>query len=1150
MAGDTEVGRIVGKLELDDSQFSRGMGQAEGKWNQFGRTLSSTSGPIGGISSSLGAIASPAGIAAASIGAVGVALIKSTQAAIGWESTMADVQKTAGASTDVQQLGDALLTMSTVPGMPVKEDLADIAANAGALGVDGTQNVLDFTDAIAKATTSFGGMGAGEVASNLAKMENVFGISADQSMNLAAAVDYVGNNLAATEAQVMPAAQKMSGLGSMYGMTATDALGLAGSLIDLGMQAERAGTLTSSLMTKLTDPASWGRAGELIGMTADEFGRLATEDIDEAILEIAEALEAIADPAERAQAIADLKLGTEAAQPLLKMVGHTEDIRANMEGVADAFEDTSDFIGNFDNKAETSAAKIGAISAQVGVIAVNFGDAINNSETFQAVLDGIYGTLEKFIEWQDSGGIGGTIERATEDVRGWVDSKAEEGGWLDAYLTNYDEAKVRDAAAKAGEESGEGYSEGVGETTGDLGEKTAEELGNDDAKKAAKESGKKSGIQFAEGFDEESIKYFGKTDYSAYAGDVYGASIRDANGDAISQIGADWKDASYTIGMDIGDGLSAGIRQTATGRGSLAKNYYNVLIGEHEYRYTQQDLADALGGPANNIQNELWAVQDAMQKYAADTGIVLDVPLSVQYDWIGEPELAAEERMKEAAAAEAERLREIAQDEFEAAFDDALEVGFAVGGLGDTMADLLKEVAEDGWQAFEDGIITASEASDIAEQLADLKFADTEAFEVAGGQAALDWWSRFAGLLDQRAYNIANNIDCTGINEEIQKHIDAGEPYIAKVEVEFDIWDRPDISGELSQLGAYNQALFVQSKLVNPLTSSLEQCLNEGVIPLTGGLDEQAEAYYYLEDAINVAIDTEGLFNGELEKTLENFDLANASAEDYIALLKLLGGELVGVGEAAVDTGNLLNGAMTTAEAACTECQEAMSEFGIWQEENANRLFNQSFIGPTDDYQKFLEAETARGAIHPEPIQLSMVYKAETAEADAALEELKESASETQYMPIEIDDAAAYSAIQAIEAAASSPVIKPVYVQQYGDTGGASSSSSGWLNSICPSCQSDPGWGTPDWLPHLAGGGIVAHPLTAVVGDAPSPEVIAPIDDLMRTIQGAVGGSGPVIHSTINVYGGTVIDEAELQAILTQRDEKLRNEVARTYLGR
>ena len=32
----------------------------------------------------------------------------------------------------------------------------------------------------------------------------------------------------------------------------------------------------------------------------------------------------------------------------------------------------------------------------------------------------------------------------------------------------------------------------------------------------------------------------------------------------------------------------------------------------------------------------------------------------------------------------------------------------------------------------------------------------------------------------------------------------------------------------------------------------------------------------------------------------------------------------------------------------------------------------------------------------------------------------------------------------------------------------ASASTVSWLNSICPSCTSSPGWGTSDWLPALA----------------------------------------------------------------------------------
>ncbi|MFA6927622.1 MAG: hypothetical protein WCQ69_11560, partial [Bacteroidales bacterium] len=171
---------------------------------------------------------------------------------------------------------------------------------------------------------------------------------------------------------------------------------------------------------------------------------------------------------------------------------------------------------------------------------------------------------------------------------------------------------------------------------------------------------------------------------------------------------------------------------------------------------------------------------------------------------------------------------------------------------------------------------------------------------------------------------------------------------------------------------------------------------------------------------------------------------------------------------------------------------------------------------------------------------------ADTTEADTALDGLKESASDPQIMPIEIDDSAAYAAIGAINAAASEPIIKPVYIVPYGGYGG---SNSDYLEGLSPGITSSPDWGTPDWLPHLATGGIPTHPITAVVGDV--PEAIIPLDRISPMIQQAVasvgGGAGPVINSTINVYGGTVMDENELYSILRTRDEQLKHDIAEKF---
>lgn len=457
MAGPEQIA----KLGLDDSEFTRGISRASGQWDQLGRKIEQRGGPIGKIASELGFIATPAGAAAAAVAGFGVAVVAATNASVQWETELANIQKTAGEHTNVDALGDSLLRLSTVPGMPVKEELSAIAENAGMLGIDGTQNVLQFTEAVAHASTAFG-MTAGEAASQMAKMSNVFSIPISEAENLASAIDFVGNNMAATEAETMAAMQKMSGMGAMYGMAASEAAALSGSLIALGMNADSAGTLTSTLMSKITNPAAWEKAGNLIGMTAEEFGNLATTDVDEALLEIAEALEAIEDPMERAQALADLKLGEEATKPLLKMVGHTEDIRDNMEGAADAYEDATGAASTFEAKAGTSAATIQSITSQVGVIAVKFGDLVNHSEAFQGALGDISGALGFVIDNMDT--IVGAMSHLYEDAK----KVAEALSFLDEIMEFTDWANQK-------WNIGENIWGGIEEYAGTAGIKSAEE---------------------------------------------------------------------------------------------------------------------------------------------------------------------------------------------------------------------------------------------------------------------------------------------------------------------------------------------------------------------------------------------------------------------------------------------------------------------------------------------------------------------------------------------------------------------------------------------------------------------------------------------------------------------------------------------------
>jgi hypothetical protein len=52
---------------------------------------------------------------------------------------------------------------------------------------------------------------------------------------------------------------------------------------------------------------------------------------------------------------------------------------------------------------------------------------------------------------------------------------------------------------------------------------------------------------------------------------------------------------------------------------------------------------------------------------------------------------------------------------------------------------------------------------------------------------------------------------------------------------------------------------------------------------------------------------------------------------------------------------------------------------------------------------------------------------------------------------------------------------------------------------------------------------------------------------IQQAVASVGGGAGPVINSTINVYGGTVMDENELYSILRTRDEQLKHDIAEKF---
>ena len=115
-----------------------------------------------------------------------------------------------------------------------------------------------------------------------------------------------------------------------------------------------------------------------------------------------------------------------------------------------------------------------------------------------------------------------------------------------------------------------------------------------------------------------------------------------------------------------------------------------------------------------------------------------------------------------------------------------------------------------------------------------------------------------------------------------------------------------------------------------------------------------------------------------------------------------------------------------------------MSEFGTWQEDSADALFNQGYVGPSGaNYDAFLQEEAARGAIHPgvnklgydyanpnkpATIQLGIDYT----EADAGVTTVQGKAGTKQTMPLSLDSGAAVASLEAVSDSAQTEKKMPI----------------------------------------------------------------------------------------------------------------------------
>ena len=1050
-----KLGAAFIEVGVDTGGLTTGLAGAKAQVEGFGASASSA---FSGLAASINPATIAIAGATAGIVALGAAITSSISTAANFQQSMANVASvTGGGAEALEALSNAAREAGASTVFSATE-AADAQYYLASAGMNTEQIVASLNDTLLLAGA--GSLEMGRAAEIVTNSLSQFSMEASESGRVANVLAAAASGSNTTVSQMGIAMNKVGPIANALGMSYEQTAASLMVLANAGIKGEEGGTMLRGVLASLMDISP--KAAEAL----EEMG-LSAEDVDPALHSFDDIMVTLQEHGMTATQAVQL-FGREAASAGVNLVKGAGDVDTFTEAITgtskaqemyntqtDTFNGAMKMLGSAVEEAKIS---LGNVFLPVLTDAVKWlTEGVTAATNFGKSIYEMYGKVAAAEEKLGAFGVGEMVGYALNPT----DALGGAFGWAKGKL-----------GFETGKEIGEDLAEGVAEGTEGVGPAIEENLENVDAEGVGEDLGHAAGTGYRNAWNEEMQR---RADFHEPSSSKFSRSgFLDVEGEELQA--KKTADRNYNWQLFL-NGKQIAISQTYGNLWDAFVKESPALAALTDPREFQAMIEEARG-------NEAQAA-----------------------------EIRAEIKLDADLKAEAERL----QAEFETAFSEALEKPFAVGGLGATMADLLEDVAEDGWAAFEDGLITASEASDIETQLADLKLADPEAFEEAGGQAALSWWGRLVGMLEQRSYNIANNIDCTGIDETIQKHIDAGEPYIAEVTANVTIspeasalrealfWEGYDGSETKAGLGEFADDLYALGETADEL----------------GG--DFADAYAIITNPWQYEAGTVALASDYIKSLLP--DNVDPDAVDAIAAY------FVRTTEAGMEKANT----KISNEVSKAGMPDWMSHFSYFQEDPTNNMFYKSYIGETVGWAgPGLGSKPGYESSNYFQYGVEVDLTLDPTEANSKLETLEGDITTEKIAPVEADIAPALSELERLEAEIMEPVTKPIYLQQMNDLSGDFS-----VQAQAP--------GSDQWL-SFAEGGIISSPTVAIVGDARTPEVAAPLGDLLPMIQQAVataGGGSVTVNAPITVYGG-----GDAREIAREVAEELKIEISDAYVGR
>lgn len=301
-----------------------------------------------------------------------------TQAFASMDEHMAAVRKYTGMTTE--EVGDLNQAFQNMDTRTSREALNDLAADAGRLGLQGKQAVLDFVQAADLINIALGEDLGEDAVKNIGKLADVFGdsqrLGLKQAMlSTASTINELAQSSSASEPYLMEFASRLGGVGASAGMTHAQLLGIASVMDQNKVNVEKGATAMQNILNALfADTAKMAKGA---GLDVQQFTALLKKDANEALLTFLEALNSKGGMDGIAPVLKELGMsGAGVTQTLTTLAARTDQLRSTQEQAAAAFAAGNSVVKEAAVANDTAAAKLEKAQNRLNDLRVQLGGAV------------------------------------------------------------------------------------------------------------------------------------------------------------------------------------------------------------------------------------------------------------------------------------------------------------------------------------------------------------------------------------------------------------------------------------------------------------------------------------------------------------------------------------------------------------------------------------------------------------------------------------------------------------------------------------------------------------------------------------------------------------------------------------------------------